>query len=149
LHNSTSPYALAGGPYTVNVNTDGTASVTIPAVLNSSYYVVVKHRNSIETWSGIPLLFSGSSVSHNFTTAASQAYGSNMKLISGKYVIYAGDVNQDGIVDSGDMIPVDNAATGFLTGYISQDVNGDGLIDSSDMIPLDNNGAIFVAKIIP
>ena len=29
LHNSTAPFAVAGGPYTVNVNTDGTAAVTV------------------------------------------------------------------------------------------------------------------------
>jgi PKD repeat protein len=149
LHNSTSPYALAGGPYTVNVNMDGSASVTIPAALNSSYYVVVQHRNSIETWSGTPLSFSGTSVNHNFTTAATQAYGSNLKLVSGKYVIFSGDVNQDGIVDSGDMIPVDNASGYFMTGYIPEDTNGDGLIDSGDMIQLDNNSSLFIVKITP
>jgi len=144
LHSATSPYALAGGPYTASVNIDGTASVTIPAVLSSSYYVVVKHRNSMETWSGAALPFSGSIVAHDFTTAASQAYGSNMKLISGKYVMYSGDVNQDGIIDSGDMIPVDNASATFLTGYIPEDVNGDGLNDSGDMIQLDNNSSLFI-----
>jgi len=149
LHNSTSPYALAGGPYTLNVNTDGTASVTIPAALSSSYYVVVKHRNSIETWSGVPLSFTGSTITHNYTIAASQAYGNNLKLVSGKFVIYAGDVNQDGIVDSGDMIPVDNGSAIFATGYIPTDINGDGLIDSGDMILLGNNAALFIGRVTP
>lgn len=149
LHNSTSPYALAGGPYTVNVNIDGTATVTVPASLGASYYIVVKHRNSIETWNGTPLSFSGASISYNFSTTADQAYGSNQKLVSGKYVIYAGDVNQDGILDSSDMTPLDNDATSFLGGYITTDVNGDGLIDSSDMTPVDNNATMFVGKIVP
>jgi photosystem II stability/assembly factor-like uncharacterized protein/PKD repeat protein len=149
LHNSTSPYALAGGPYTVDINTDGTASVTIPGLLNSTYYVVVKHRNSIETWSGVPLSFSGSAVSHNFTTAASQSFGNNLKLVSGKYVIYSGDVNQDGIVDSGDMTLVNNAVNAFSTGYIPSDVNGDGITDSADMLLLDNNASLFIVRIKP
>ena len=70
-------------------------------------------------------------------------------FISGKYVIYTGDVNQDGIVDSGDMVPVDNDATAFAMGYLSSDINGDGLIDSGDMILLDNNNIYFVIKIVP
>jgi len=149
LHNSVPPYTLAGGPFTMNVNTNGTASMTIPAALGSTYYIVIKHRNSIETWNGTPLSFSGATISYNFTSAASQAYGDNMKEISGKYVLYSGDVNQDGIIDSGDMIPVDNEAANFVTGYLSSDVNGDGLVDSGDMIMLDNNGALFIAKIVP
>ena len=55
LHNSFAPYALAGGPFTVNVNTNGTASFSVPAMLASSYYIVIKHRNSIETWNNSPL----------------------------------------------------------------------------------------------
>ena len=149
LRTSSFPYELAGGPYTVDINTNGTASLTIPFSLSSSYYVVVRHRNSIETWSGAPLSFSGASIAHDFTTASGQAYGDNMKLVSGKYVIYSGDVNQDGIVDSGDMIPVDNGSGSFMTGYVSEDTNGDGLIDSGDMILLDNNSSLFIVKITP
>ena len=40
-----------------------------------------------------------------------------------------GDVNQDGIVDSGDMNPIENASVALTMGYIAEDVNGDGLID--------------------
>jgi PKD repeat protein len=149
LHNSTSPYALAGGPYTVNVNIDGTAAVTVPASLGASYYIVVKHRNSIETWNGTPLSFSGATISYNFSTTAEQAYGSNQKLVSGKYVIYAGDVNQDGIIDSGDMTPVDNDASNFITGYNANDVNGNGIVNTDDIRFLESNSSVFIAKIIP
>jgi len=149
LHSSTSPYILAGGPYTVNLNTDGTSSLAVSAALASTYYVVIKHRNSIETWSGSPLSFSGPTINYNFSSAASQAYGNNLKLVAGKYVLYAGDVNQDGIIDLGDMIPVDNDESSFTTGYLNSDVNGDGLVDSSDMILLDNNSALFISKVVP
>jgi len=149
IHNSASPYALVGGPYTVNVNTNGTAALTIPASLGSSYFIVLRHRNSIETWNGAPVSFSGASISYNFTTAASQAYGNNLKLVSGKYVVYAGDVNLDGLIDAGDMMAVDNDSFNFVTGYMNSDINGDGLIDSGDLITLDNNGALFIARITP
>jgi len=149
LRNSTAPYALAGGPYTLDLKTDGTASVTIPGSLNGSYYIVVKHRNSIESWTNSSVSFSGSAVDYNFSTSANMAYGSNLKLVSGKYVIYGGDVNQDGIIDSDDLIPVDNDAASFLSGYLATDVNGDGLIHSADITMINSNSAIFIAKITP
>jgi hypothetical protein len=149
LHNSTSPYALVGGPYTVDVKTDGSAQVTIPGTLNSSYYVVVHHRNSIETWTGLPLSFIGPIVNHDFSTSASQAFGNNLKLISGKYVLYTGDINQDGVIDAGDMVQLYDDAINFVSGYVPGDLNGDGLIDSMDMIIMDNNAAVFVVKVAP
>jgi hypothetical protein len=149
LHNSTAPYALAGGPFTVNVNTDGTASATVPAVLGSNYYIVVKHHNSLETWNGIPQSFSGSVINYDFSTASTQAYGHNLKLISGKYVLYTGDINQDGLIDSGDMVQLNNDAMNFVTGYNPTDLNGDGIVDAGDIILLDNNAAIFIVKVAP
>jgi uncharacterized protein (TIGR02145 family) len=49
--------------YSVNtiLHTNGTASVQFPeATLGNSYYVAIKHRNSIETWSKNPVLISNS-----------------------------------------------------------------------------------------
>jgi hypothetical protein len=149
LHNSTSPYALAGGPYTVNVNTDGSASFTVPASLGSSYYIVVKHRNSMETWSGTPLSFGGATLNYNFSNSAAQAFGNNLKLVSGKYVIFGGDVNQDGLIDSGDMVPTDNDASNFANGYIVTDLNGDGLVNSADIAVVESNVSGFATIIRP
>ena len=47
------------------------------------------------------------------------------------------------------MIPVDNDESTFTTGYVNSDINGDGLVDSSDMIVLDNNSALFISKVVP
>jgi len=149
LHNATFPYSLAAGPFTVALNMNGSASLTLPASMTASYFIVVKHRNSVETWNGSPVPFGSGSVSYNFTSAAGQAFGNNLKLISGKYVIYGGDVNQDGFVDTADLAPIDNDSYNFLTGYLSTDVNGDGSVDTGDMTIADNNSAIFIAKIVP
>jgi hypothetical protein len=59
-------------------------------------------------------------------------------------VIWTGDVNQDGIVDSGDMNPVDNASTAVTFGYVNEDVNGDGIVDSGDMNFIDNNSTAVI-----
>jgi hypothetical protein len=63
LHSTTSPFALL---YTTKnvLATNGTGSFLFPsATLGNSYYVVIHHRNSIETWSKLPITFSSSSVS--------------------------------------------------------------------------------------
>jgi len=122
----------------------------IPAAVNGMYYIGIRHRNSIEVWSSLPVNFGlVSIINYDITTNASQVYGNNLKQIGSRYVIYGGDVNQDGLIDSSDMIPVDNDSRIFNTGYLDTDVNGDGLVDSSDMIILDNNGSLFVARITP
>ncbi|MBK7212460.1 MAG: hypothetical protein IPH88_03990 [Bacteroidales bacterium] len=149
LHHATAPYSLAAGPFLVPLNTEGSAALSLPVSQASSYYVVVKHRNSIETWTGSPITVGVGSVGYNFTTSGNQAFGNNMKNISGKYVIYAGDTNQDGIVDASDMMEVDNNSSNFAQGYIPTDANGDGLVDSSDMILVNNNSTLFIGKITP
>jgi hypothetical protein len=44
---------------------------------------------------------------------------------------------------------VDNQSSFFGTGYISEDANGDGLIDSGDMILIENNTNNFIGRIVP
>ncbi|MBK7029754.1 MAG: hypothetical protein IPH45_11285 [Bacteroidales bacterium] len=149
LHESVSPYSIVGGPYEVDIQTDGTAQVTIPSMLGSSYYLIVKHRNSLETWSMNPVSFSGATISYDFSSSASQAMGGNMKSVAGKFVLYSGDIDQDGQIDSEDMILMNTDAENFISGYVVSDLNGDGLIDAGDMILLDNNAAILVVKVTP
>ena len=149
LHHADAPYAIAAGTYTFGVHTNGTAQLSIPASFDAGYYIVIRHRNSIETWSNAPVSFSGSTVSYNFTDAASRAYGNNLKAVAGSFVIYSGDVNQDGVVDSADMTPVDNDAAVYLSGYLATDVNGDGIIDTADMTLSDNNSASYIGVIAP
>lgn len=115
-----------------------------------NYYIVVKHRNSIETWSKLGgEEFSAGTLSYDFTTAASQAFGSNMVNVGGEWSLYTGDVNQDGIVDLSDLALIDNDAFNFVTGYVSTDLNCDGLVDLTDAAFADNNGLNFVAVVKP
>jgi hypothetical protein len=134
----------------VNLGVNGSLSIVVPSVHNGSYYITVRHRNSIETVSSLPVSFNSSTIQYNFTDAASKAFGGNMKQApDGVWMIFGGDANQDGIVDSGDMIVIDNDVANFVSGYVSSDVNGDGLVDSGDMILADNNGSLFVVVVLP
>jgi hypothetical protein len=149
FHNAFNYEDIAYSVENVNLTTSGNVSFFIPQALSGNYYLTVKHRNSIETVSASPVLLSSGLTSYNFSSSADAAFGNNLILLNGKYCIFGGDVNQDGIVDSGDMIPVDNLASNFGTGYLSEDANGDGLIDSGDMIMVDNNSSGFIGKITP
>jgi hypothetical protein len=131
----------------VFLNTNGIAEISdVPFTLTDSYYIVIKHRNHIETWSAAPVLFgSAGQVSYDFSTSAANAFGNNMKNVgAGYYALFCGDINQDGIIDGSDMSIVDNASSQFVIGYTPQDLNGDGIVDSSDMSIVDNNITGFI-----
>jgi len=133
----------------IDLNTTGIASVSVPGSLGDAYYVTIKTRNTIETTTAMPVDFSGSVISYDFTDMSSKAFGDNMIDVGGVYCLFSGDVNIDGLIDSSDMIPVDNLASSFGVGYLPEDTNGDGLIDSSDMIIVDNNATLFISSILP
>jgi hypothetical protein len=133
----------------VNLSINGTATITLPSVYNGTYYLTVKHRNSIETVSMNPVSFESALVNYDFDLQT-KAYGNNLIMMTdGRWVIYSGDVNQDGYIDSDDIANVINDATTFESGYAVGDINGDGLIDSGDMNIIDNNAAGYVIKVTP
>ncbi len=133
----------------VYLGTNGVSSLAVPVIHNGSYYIYVKHRNSIMTSSVTPVSFTASSVSYAFDGPA-KAFGSNLlRMMDGFYVVYGGDANQDGLIDGSDLSPTDNLATLFSAGYMAEDINGDGLIDGTDLSFIDNNSALFVSASLP
>ncbi|MDY0343476.1 MAG: chitobiase/beta-hexosaminidase C-terminal domain-containing protein [Lentimicrobium sp.] len=133
----------------VQLAVDGNASLQVPATFDGEYYVTVRHRNSVEITSAGPISFSGSTINVNFLNPA-QVYGSNLGISNdGYYFIFAGDINQDGVVDTGDMTLVDNDAATFASGYLTTDANGDGVVDTSDMTLIENNAANFIKAVLP
>lgn len=149
LHNPANYSNIVYTSGNVNLSTTGQASMTIPAAYVGSYYLTIKHRNSIATVSSTPVSMAGTTITYPFNVPA-MVYGGNLlMMIDGVYAIYSGDVNQDGSIDTGDMSPVDNDASNFATGYLSTDVNGDGSIDTGDMTIIDNNASSFVGSITP
>ena len=151
LHSATSPFSIITTFNSVNLNTNGTVVINnISASLSASYYLVIKHRNSIETWSSSAINFAASNINYDFSTASTKAFGSNLKSVAGGYyAIFAGDANQDAIVDGSDMAAVDNASTVLLHGYNPEDVNGDGIVDGSDMAIIDNNATAIIQTVKP
>jgi endonuclease G len=132
------------------LSSSGTGAFTFNNVTNSTnYYIAVKHRNSIETWSASPHSFNSYALSYDFTTAANQAYGSNMVLVGSKYCIFSGDINQDGFVNSSDYNLVNNDSYNLVSGYVITDLTGDLYTNSSDYSIVNNNSYGLVSKNVP
>jgi hypothetical protein len=138
-------YAATAVPLSIN----GLAMVRVPVSLSGSYYLTIRHRNSVATTSAIPVSFGGFDFNYAFDNPA-KAYGGNLLMTTdGYYLIYSGDVNQDGNIDSGDFTPIDNDQFLFISGYLATDINGDGFIDTADFSIVDNNQFNFVGSILP
>lgn len=116
---------------------------------STPYYLVIKHRNSIETWSSSFVQFVGGSASYDFTSAQSKAYGNNLKLVSGKWCVFSGDVNQDGFVNSSDISLIYNSNVSGLQGYSVTDLNNDLFTEIDDLFIVYINSLAGVQKIIP
>lgn len=149
LRNSINPWGLVEETKSL-LNSSGSGIVNFFAASEATnYYIVIKHRNAVETWSANTPQFVSGTLTYDFTSAQNQAYGNNLMQKGTKWCLYSGDVDHDGSVDLTDMIEVDNDNALFITGYVPSDVNGDGSTDLSDMIIVDNNNAAFVGKVTP
>ncbi len=153
LRNSFSPYSIADSSRGIINDSTLTGSFSISNAPAGNYYISVKHRNTIETWSSSPVSYTSlSTISYSFTTFVSQAYGNNQvqaDVSPLRYAVYSGDVNQDGFIDLTDVIIIYNDASAFFSGYNSSDVNGDSITDLTDVIITYNNSNKFVSLIRP
>lgn len=138
IRSSSSPYNLIeNGKVKLNVN--GLGSITYSTASSGvPYYLQVLHRNGLETWSGAPVTFvAGSTLTYNFTSAASQAYNGNMKQKGSRYCAYSGDPSGDGSIDVSDLIEIYNDLSLFA--YDPSDLSGDDFVDVDDLVICYNN----------
>ena len=150
LHQATSPYALAYS-YKGVIGTNGLLACTFAGgASGNSYYIVVKHRNSIETWSASPITISAVTA-YDFSNDISKAYGSNQSAVgNGQYALFSGDINQDGYIDGSDYPDFDaDTQNGIYGIYIATDLNGDGYVDGSDYPLFDANSQYGLYSITP
>lgn len=161
LRNNTAPYSIVDSAAAVINATTFTGTFCFNYAPSGTYYLQVRQRNHLETWSksGGESYTAGSVNSYNFTTSSSQAYGSNQILSGSKYCMYGGDVAggissgeiynyQDGSIDAADLSAIDNDALNSLSGYYPSDVTGDDFVDSGDLSITDNNSllSVFTAR---
>ncbi len=148
LRNNVSPFSLFDSAKSIIDSLSLSGQFSFANAKTGIYYVSIKHLNSIETWSkdgGEYLVNDNSIYNYDFTTSSSQAYGNNLKLKSGKYCLYSGDVNQDGFITLFDVIPIYNDAANFVYGeYLKTDLTGDNIVDLTDVTICYNNSSNFI-----
>ena len=150
IHDYQSPSEIIESVKAILTPEGNTSAIFTLADASIGFFLSVKHRNSIETWSKDTILnFDNSALYYDFTRDTMQAYGNNMKLINGKAHIYSGDVNQDRQIDITDASIVSNDAHEYLLGFSKTDLNGDEIVDSSDMIMVDGNVLRYITARIP
>ncbi|MFZ1322956.1 MAG: choice-of-anchor B family protein [Ignavibacteria bacterium] len=154
LRESTSPYSLVDSAKAVINSATLTGKFDFFYAPAGNYYLVMKHRNTIDTWSSsTPIAYNPMIMNtYNFTDASSKAYGSNMSQVDlspVKYGVYSGDANRDNAIDLADLGLIDNDASNFIIGYVPADINGDGLVDLTDVTITDNNSFNFITAIVP
>ncbi len=154
LRNSTSPFAKIDssrkelyGPGTGQYFSFNNAVNNIP------YFVEVKHRNALETWSAVPVTFVSDNTSIAFSVDATYAFGNNEIQVDNSpynvFAFYSGDVNQDGTIDASDLSDTDNDSFAGLSGYVNTDVTGDDFVDAADVSIVDNNAFSAVSVVRP
>ncbi len=150
LHEDLSGFYNTDYSIVATIDVNGDAQIELPgSAIGNDYYIAIKHRNSIETWSAAAITI-GSANTYDFSTSATQAYGANMVDDgNGVYLIYSGDINQDGFIDGNDFIDVDNDNSNFASGYLYTDANGDAFVDGNDFIVIDNNNSNFIGLARP
>lgn len=65
LHQSVSPFGLISAQAVILLRNGYAVRGNYPP--NGNYYIVIKHRNGIETWSKNPVSFSGPTVFYDFS----------------------------------------------------------------------------------
>jgi mucin-19 len=149
LRRSASPFGIVQSVKEI-VATNGQITCMFNNVpVGESYYIVMRHRNSIETWSASPITLYANT-SYDFTTSANRAYGNNqIQKEPGIFAIYSGDINQDGAVNNIDFSIWETDANGFVSGYIESDLDGNGATDNIDFSIWEANANGFVSVLKP
>ena len=149
IRNNYPPYAVVDSAKSV-IGINGSSYFYFKKTQNGiNYYIDIRHRNSIETWSSNTVAFNDNAAGYNLSSSVSQAYGNNLVLKGSKYCIYSGDINRDGIIDGSDISIADNDVSNSLSGYISSDINGDLITDASDFSIVMNNADLNITKLTP
>lgn len=151
LRNTYAPYSIVDSSISLLDSISFVADFNFLNAQSGTYYLVLKHRNGLETWSregGISYL-QGAPLSYDFTTDSSKAYGDNLVKKGSIWCIYSGDVNREGHIDIKDVGTISKAISSNLRGYIDTDLNGDLIVNQSDLMIAIKNSNSLVGCISP
>ncbi|HMQ67723.1 MAG TPA: aryl-sulfate sulfotransferase [Ignavibacteria bacterium] len=151
IRDSNSPFSIIDSARSVIDSDNFNGNFRYYNVADGTYYISIRHRNGLETWSksGGESFTSGGVYKYDFTGSASNSYGSNVTLKGSKYCFYSGDTDQDGNINLTDILLISNDCANYVTGYADTDVNGDNITDLTDLVIAFNNAKNFISKITP
>ncbi|MBL8006793.1 MAG: SBBP repeat-containing protein [Ignavibacteria bacterium] len=154
LANINFPYNIIDSSFSIIDSVSFMCRIKLDFLRSGKYYIKVRHRNSIETWSKFEgeVFNNGYTTEYNFTGSSENAYGNNMKQIDVsplRFAIYSGDVNQDGAIDAADLSEIENDAANSSSGYIRTDLTGDDFVDANDLSIAENNTAAGIYAVTP
>jgi hypothetical protein len=122
-------FLLANGTI---VDTNGVSPLKFSTVNAGNYYVVVRHRNHLAIMSAGPVALNGTSALYDFTTAQTQAFGTNpmVALTGGGFGLAAGTNDGIPLITTNDF----NAIGSNLakSGYYTCDQNLNGIVFVED-----------------
>lgn len=82
LRDSISPFTKVFTDTNAFLDINGNILIdSVPSSLTANYYLVLRHRNHIETWSSLPVSLINDTTVYDFSTSDTKAYGNNMKFI--------------------------------------------------------------------
>jgi lysophospholipase L1-like esterase len=113
------------------VDLDGVSHVKFKNITSGEYYIVIMHRNHLAIMSADTVSIPNVNV-YDFTKSQSQAYGTNSMadLGGGKFGMFVGDNNNDGVISVGDY----NEIAKYISqkGYFIPDDNMNGVVGLPD-----------------
>lgn len=114
------------------VQTNGTLGIQFDEISATDIHVVVRHKGHLSIMSSHLINLANATASYNFSDAEGKALGgAQTKLVGNRYCQYAGDFDQNGIINNQDYnIWKRNSA--LLDRYLFWDVDGNGVINILD-----------------
>jgi len=115
------------------VSGTGEAGIVAEVSPGERLHLHVKHRNHLAVVSAVPLVFTNTVVTYDFTLSADSHLGGPAACVrvgGNRWAMIAGDANGDGRITPVDLAIVSNSLG--KTGYLSADLNLDGKVDGKD-----------------
>lgn len=139
------------------VDDDGiNPQVIMEGVPDGTYYIVVRHRNHIAVMSATPVpLNNGAAAMYDFTLAESQSWTMGpggracVEVKPTVWGLWAGDINQDGIITTRDYVIWHSANLSSESGYRVSDVDLNGSVADSDYALWDSNARLDPHRQVP
>mgnify|MGYP002078534464 CR=1 FL=1 len=153
IRNPSTPFDIADSALSVIDPITFNGEFTFYNAESGNYYLQLRHRNSLETWSSAQINYlRGGVVNYDFTDDNMKAFGNNIKQVDNspvRFAIYSGDADQNGYIDLSDMVLILNDVNNFVTGYQPTDINGNNITDLQDLILSNNNSINFIQIFSP